>query len=60
MKNDGYFVRFWTMVIWNLEKRKKQKLNNSIFDGPLIVNQTFSQTEFIIGKSNFANIMHFH
>ena len=60
MKNDGYFVRFWTMVIWNLEKRKKQKLNNSIFDGPLIVNQTFSQTEFIIGKSNFANIMYFH
>ena len=38
---------------------KKAKIKNSIFDSPLIVNQTFSQTEFIIGKSYFAHIMHF-
>ena len=53
-------MRFLTIVIWNLEKSKKQKLNNSIFDGPSIVNQNFLQTEFTIGKSNFANMMHFH
>ena len=27
---------------------------------PVAVTQTFSQTEFVIGKSNFAHIMHFH
>ena len=27
--------------------------------GPLIVKETFSRTEFIIGKSDFAHIMHF-
>ena len=32
----------------------------SIFDGWLVVNETFSQTEFIIGKSDFAHIVHFH
>ena len=53
-------LRFLTIVIWNLEKRKRQNLKNKIFDGPLIVNQTFSQTEFVIGKSDFAHIMHFH
>ena len=31
-----------------------------MFDGPLIVNQTFIQIEFDISKSNFAYIMHFH
>ena len=41
-------------------KGKKAKIKNSIFDGPLIVNQTFSQTEFVIDKSYFAHIMHFH
>ena len=34
-----------------------QKLNNSIFDSSLIVNQNLSQTEFIIGKSVFAYII---
>ena len=53
-------IRFLTIVIWNLEKGKKQKLKNSIFDGPLIVNQTFLQTEFVTDKSYFAHIMHFH
>ena len=45
---------------WNLEKWKKWKLKISIFDSPLIVNQIFSQTEFNIGKSDSALIMHFH
>ena len=53
-------IRFLTEVIWNLEKGKRQKLLNIIFDGPLIVNQTFSQTKFVIGKSDIAHIMHFH
>ena len=35
------------------------KLKNAIFNGPLIIDQTFSQTEFIIGISYFANIMNF-
>ena len=43
-----------------MDKRKRQRLNNSIFNGPLILNQTFSQTEYIIGKSDFARIMHFY
>ena len=38
-----------------MERRKKQKLKNGIFDGPIIVNQTFSQIEFIISKSDFAH-----
>ena len=38
---------------------KKEKLKNSIFKGPLIVNQTFSQTKFDIGKSDFAHVMHY-
>ena len=38
---------------------KGQNLKNGIFDSPLIVNQTFSQTGFIIGKSDFAHIMNF-
>ena len=42
-----------------MEKWKRQKLKSSIFDSPLIVNQTFSQTEFVIGKSGVAYIMHF-
>ena len=29
-------------------------------DEPLIANQIFPQTEFIIGKLDFAHIMHFH
>ena len=45
--------------IWKNENVKK--LRNSIFDGRLIVNQTFSQTEFIFDKSDFAHIIiHFH
>ena len=40
---------------------KKVKIKNSIFDGPLIVIQTFSQIEFIIDKSDFAHIItHIH
>ena len=30
-----------------------------IFGRPLIINQSFSQTTFIIGKSDFAHIMQF-
>ena len=30
-----------------------------MLDGPLIVNPTFTQTEFVIDKSDFAH-MHFH
>ena len=37
-----------------------QKLENSLFNDPLIVNQTFSQTEYAIGKADFAYVMHFH
>ena len=36
-----------------------KKSKNSILDCPFIVNQTFSQTEFVIGKSDFAHIMNF-
>ena len=39
--------------------KKKQKLKNNIFNRPLIVNQMLSQTEFAIGKSDFAHFMHF-
>ena len=53
-------IRYLTIVIWNLGKGKKQKLKITIFDGPLIVNQTFSQTKYLIGKSDFAHIMNFH
>ena len=31
-----------------------------MFDGPLIVNQTFTQTEFVFGKSNFTQIMYLY
>ena len=31
----------------------------NIFDNSLIVNKTFSQTEIIIGKSDFAYIVYF-
>ena len=34
-------IRFLAIVIWNLDKGKKQKLKNTIFNAPLIVNQTF-------------------
>ena len=30
-----------------------------MFDGPLIVNPTFKQTEFAISKSDFSHIMYF-
>ena len=53
-------IIFLTIVFRNLGKGKRQKVKNSIFDGPLIVNQPFSQTEYVIGKSDFAHIMHFH
>ena len=33
---------------------------NSIFDSPLILDHTFSQTKFAIGKSDFTHIMPFH
>ena len=59
MKKDGFSIRFLTIVIWNLEKWKSQKLKNGNFENPFIVNQTFSQTEIIKGKSDFAYIMHF-
>ena len=58
MKKDGFSMRFLAIVIWILEKQKRQKLKNSIFDSPLIVNQTISQTEFVISKSGFV-FMHF-
>ena len=48
-------------IIWDLGKWKRQKFKNSMFDSPLISNQTFLQTEFIFGKLDFAHInMHFH
>ena len=31
-----------------------------MLDSPLVINQTFTQTEFAIGKLDFAHIMHFH
>ena len=31
-----------------------------MFDGPLIVTQTFTQAKFITNKSDFGHIMHFH
>ena len=31
-----------------------------MFDGTLIVNPTFIQTEFVTGKSDYAPFMHFH
>ena len=31
-----------------------------MFDGPLIINQTFTQTEFATGKLDFAHILYFH
>ena len=37
---------------------KKTKIKK-IFGSPLFLNQTSSQTEFIIGKLYFAHIMHF-
>ena len=43
-------IRFLTIVFRNLGKWKRQKVKNSIFDGPLIVNQPFLQTEYVIGK----------
>ena len=39
---------------------KGKKAKTKIFDGPLIVNQTFSQTEFVTEKSDFPHIMHFY
>ena len=57
-KKNGYSTRFLTIAISHLGKWKKPELN-SIFDNPLTVNQAFSQIEFIIGKSEFAHIMHF-
>ena len=36
-----------------------QKLKNTIIGGTLMVNQTFSQTEYFNGKSDFAPIMNF-
>ena len=53
-------IRFLTIFFRNLGKWKRQKVKNSIFDDPLIVNQPFSQTKYTIGKSDFAHIMHFH
>ena len=31
-----------------------------MFGDPLIVNPTFTQTEFVFAKSDFVHIMHFH
>ena len=45
------------MKFGKIKKAKIKKKN--IFDSPLILNQTFSQTEFVIGKSGFVHIMHF-
>ena len=36
---------------------KKAKIKK--FDNPLIANQTFSQTEFIIGTLHFVHVMDF-
>ena len=50
----------YKIFISNLSKWEKQTLKISIFDGPLIINQTFLQIEYFIGKSHFAHIMHFY
>ena len=52
-------MSFLTIVICHLKKQKRQTLKNKIFDRPLILNQTFSQTKFIIGKSDSAHITQF-
>ena len=32
----------------------------AFFDGSLIVNRTFSKTEFVNGKLDFAHVVYFH
>ena len=49
--NYEKFVFFWRLL---------QKLKISIFDSLLVANQTFTQTEYVIGKSDFGHIKHFH
>ena len=41
-KKYGFSIKLLIIVIWNLETWKRKKIKNNIFDGPLIVNQTFS------------------
>ena len=40
-------IRFLTIVFRNLGKGKRQKVKSSIFDGSLIINQSFSQSDWI-------------
>ena len=59
IKKDGFSTRFWQQLFSIWKKQKRQNLKNSVFNSPLIVNPTFSQTEFIIEKSYYADVMHF-
>ena len=52
--------KIFESIYLKLGKRKKEKLKNSIFDDPLIANQIFSQISFVINKTDFAYIKHFH
>ena len=55
-KKGWFFHKIFDNSHLKFEKWKRKKFKNSIFDSPLIVNQTFPQTEFIIGKSYLAHI----
>ena len=58
MANIFKLYEYQTLGLMKMDNMNKIK--NNIFDGPLIVNQTFLQTEFDIGKSDFSHIMDFH
>ena len=59
IKKGWVFQKIFGNGHFQFQKMKKTKVKKSIFDSPLIVNQTFSQTKFIINKSSFPHIMHF-
>ena len=58
-RKGWFFYKIFDNSHLKFGKMKKAKTKKSILSCPLIVNKTFSQTEFIIGKSDLAHIMHF-
>ena len=56
IKKDGFSIRVLIIVIWNLEKWKRQWSKIVL---STVVNQTFWKTKFLIGKSDFVHIMYF-
>ena len=54
----GLFTEFYCSHL-KFGKTKKAKIKNYHFHNPLIVNQSFSKTELIIGKSDLTHIIHF-